>query len=195
MPVQKTITYPRPATWIGWGLILLPAAALAGYLAEVYTDLDYYLLDENGPVEGFQTIVLGIAAAIFAARGWRSKGPVAFLSIAVVYVLVHAMVRETPRCDSPFYPGGICLTTTAKEALWVIFTVGLAVLLFTRRADLPDALKPRWSFVFWPLGVAFLMLLFGELAEHYNQEGIEETLEMLAYCYTVACSIWIYRHT
>ncbi len=193
--MQKTITYPRPATWIGWGLILLPAAALAGYLAEVYTDLDYYLLDENGPVEGFQTIVLGIAAAIFAARGWRSKGPVAFLSIVVVYVLVHAMVRETPRCDSPFYPGGICLTTTAKEALWVIFTVGLAVLLFTRRADLPDALKPRWSFVFWPLGVAFLMLLFGELAEHYNQEGIEETLEMLAYCYTVACSIWIYRHT
>lgn len=193
--MQKTIIYPRPATWIGWGLVLLLGGALAGYLGEVYTDLDYYLFAENGPVEGSQTIVLGVAAAIFAARGWRSKGPVAFLCIAVVYVLLHAMVRETPRCDSPFYPGGICLTRTAKEALWVIFTVGLAALLFLKRADFLDALKPRWSFVFWPLGVAFIMLLAGELAEHYNQEGIEETLEMLAYCYTLACSIWIYRHT
>ncbi|MET3661232.1 hypothetical protein [Aquamicrobium ahrensii] len=193
--MQQSVRYPDPATWIVWGVLLSLLAVAAGYWAEFHTDLDGFLFIENGPVEGSQTVILCLTALVFAARAWRSRGPVAFICIPVAYILLHAAMRETPRCDSAFYPGGACMTAPAKYTLSAIMTAIMAVLLFLRRKDFMEALKPRWSFVFWPLGVAFVIILVGEFAEHRRYEGVEEMLEMLAYCYSLACSIWIYRRT
>ncbi|MFC5385790.1 hypothetical protein ACFPLB_07395 [Aquamicrobium segne] len=192
--MQQTVFYPEPAKWIGWAIVLSLLAIAAGYWAEFHTGSGNALFVENGRVEGTQTIVLLVTALVFAARAWRSHDPVAFICIPVACILLHAAMRETPRCGSAFYPGGPCLTAATKYTLSAIMLTIMAVLLYVRRKDFKDALNPRYSLVFWPLGVAFLMLLAAELAESRHFEGIEEMLEMLAYCYAFACSIWIYRH-
>lgn len=193
--MQQTIRYPDPATWIGWGLLLSLLAVAVGYWTQFYTDLGEYLFAENGQVESTQTIILLLTALVFAARAWRNHDPVAFICIPVACILLHAAMRETPRCNSAFYPGGVCLTAAVKYTFSAIIITITAVLLYVRRKDFIDALKPRYSFCFWPLGVAFLMLLAAEFAEGRHYYGIEEILEMLAYCYAFVCSIWIYRRT
>lgn len=191
----RTILYPKISTWLALGLALLVIGAAFGWVIENDTGWGDFWFRENGPVEEPQVLVLVLAAALFAVRFWRSRGPVAAWCVPIVFLLFLAMLRETPRCDSLFYPGGTCLTGHWKEGLQVgasLITLGL---LFHRRADVPEMLRPRWSFVFWPLGIAVILLAIGETAERLGSEAIEESLEFAAYFYTVALAAWVLRRT
>jgi len=192
---DRPARYPRLLPWLALGGAMLVFGALFGWYIDVRTDLDDFFFMENGPIEGLQSVVILAAILVFAARTWRGRGPVALTCAVLAFIMLHVLMRETPRCDSSFYPGGVCLYDPTKYALSAVFSVVLLVVLVRRRNDVIDALKPRWSFLFWPLGVAFVLLVVAEVMERRQMEGIEETLEMMSYLYTAACSVWIYRNT
>lgn len=174
---------------------MLVIGVLFGWYIDVHTGLDDFFVMENGPAESLQSLVILAAALVFATKAWRGTGPVAPICAGLAFVMLHVLMRETPRCDSVFYPGGACLYDPAKYSLSAIFSVVLLVFVFLRRNDIGDAVKPRWILLFWPLGVAFVLLAVAEVTEAHQMEGIEETLEMMSYLYTVACSVWIYHNT
>ena len=192
---DKPARYPRLLPWLALGGAMLVFGALFGWYIDVQTNLDDFFFAENGPIEGLQSAVILAPIFVFAARTWRGRGPVALICAVLAFIMLHVLMRETPRCDSSFYPGGVCLYDPTKYALSAVFSVILLVVFLWRRNDVIDALKPRWSFLFWPLGVAFVLLVAAEMMERRHMEGIEETLEMMSYLYTAACSVWIYHNT
>lgn len=189
------IVYPKAAPWLVAGAVLLCAGLFIGLWYEPYPQLEAALFSENGLVETPEFIALGIAVAVFAYRAVRSDDPVGAICVAIAFVLANAMVRETSRCDSAYYDGGLCFPTQ----VWKTVAVGLLVAvaagaLWRRRQHLRAALSIRQLGAFWPMWVAFLLLVVAEIAEKYSLLGAEETLELFAYLYVIAFGLWVHRN-
>jgi hypothetical protein len=194
MHVNETV-YPKPAPWLAAGAALLCIGLLIGFWYEPYPQLEAALFNENGVVETPELIALGIAAALFAYRAVRSDDPVGAICVAVAFVLANAAVRETSRCDSAFYDGGLCFPTQTWKNVTVALLVAIAAgALWQRRGRLRAALSIRQLGVFWPMWVAFFLLVIAETAERYGLQGAEETLELFAYLYAIAFGLWVHRN-
>ncbi|MEF2072313.1 hypothetical protein [Consotaella aegiceratis] len=175
--------------------MLLLIGAGIGWFIESETPYAATWFAENGPVEWPQAVVVGLAAVVFAVCAWRSPGPLGTWCIPIAYLLACAIVREMPACESHFYDGGACIERSWKT---VLVTTGGAIMLvgfFLRRHNLMAMIKPRWSFVFWPLGIAFLLLIVAEVGEKFGHEGIEEMLEFSAYIHAFCFSVWVFGQT
>lgn len=187
--------YPKPAPWLAAGAALLCVGLLIGFWYEPYPQLEAALFSENGVVETPEFIALAIAMAVFAYRAARSDDPVGAICVAVAFVLANAMVRETSRCDSAYYDGGLCFPTQIWKDVTVALLVAIAAVgLWRRRKHLQAALSIRRLGVFWPMWVAFFLLVVAEAAERHGLLGAEETLELFAYLYVVAFGLWVQRN-
>lgn len=193
--MPKRIVYPKAVPWLAAGLALLCIGLLIGFWYEPYPQQEAALFAENGVVETPELIALGLAVAIFVYRAVRSDDAVGAICVGVAFLLANAVMREIERCDSGFYDGGICIPTqTWKDALVGLTVVIAAAGLWWRRRHLREALSIRRIGVFWPLGVAFVLLVVAEIAEAHGLEGAEETLELFAYLYTLAVGLWVNRN-
>ena len=191
---RDDIRYPEPKAWLLLGVASSAAAVAFGWYAESTARGSEWFV-ENGPVEVPETITLAIACVIFIARVGRSRGPVPAWCIPIAYMLFHAVLRETPRCDSPFYSGGTCLSHEWKYGLVVLASAIAVFLLILRRADIFEMLKPRWSLVFWPLVVPVILLFLAEFFEKSRSIAVEESLELAAFGYTIVFAAWVFRKT
>lgn len=190
------IVYPKALPWLAAGLLLFFIAILIGLWFDRYPALEARLFDENGVVETPELVALGISLLVFAYRAARSNDPVSAVCIVIAFLLINAMVRETPRCDSAVYGGGICFPTQ----MWKNVTVGLALViaavsLWPRRQHWRVTLSRQHLYRFWPMWVAFILLVAAEAAEHWGLLGTEETLELFAYLYVIAFGLWTNRHS
>ena len=186
--------YPRSLLWSGIAIGSGVLAALAGIYAQNH-EAGEMMLMENGPIESLQTVVLCLAVLIYALRIFKSADGVAAACISVAFILILAVLRETPSCGSAFYEGGICLSRSGKYGISGIAFLGALALAFMRRRHILEALRPRTFMLFWPLVLAAAMLAGADWAEHAHHQGIEEFLELTAYLYTMAHSIWLLRKT
>lgn len=186
--------YPGLARWTGFAALLLLLAVLLGLYIQGLGDAGEALIAENGMIEAPQTIVLIGAIVLYALRFFRSADAVATVCITVIFILVFATVRETPRCSSPFYSGGPCLSEVAKTVIVGIALAAALLMAHRRRQNLREALRLRSLVPFWPLSIAVLMLVGAQWGEQIGNQGVEEALEFSAYLYAIAHAAWILRN-
>ncbi|GGD32211.1 hypothetical protein [Aureimonas glaciei] len=187
---------PTPALlpWIVGGLALAALAALSGSIAADVDQMRFFF-DENGPIEILQAVCLALTAVIFAVAFLRSSGARALYCVAAFGAIVTATTRETPRCSSAFYDGGMCLTSTGKDWIVVLGAVLCLAALVWRRLNWRKVLHPvalRWV---WPSFGVMAMLAGAEVAEHVVWMAMEESLELAAYLYLAAFALWFLYHS
>lgn len=186
--------------WLACALCCLGMAIACAVLV-FPIDTKVYGPVENGWYETFQTLVLGLTTLVLLRLAVRSRHEIFYFSTSLAFLLPFAMVRETPRCGSPFYDGGACLTSDGK--VWV---VGLAAVMVTvifaiRRIPLARSWSELTFFYAVPVAFTVLMLIGAELIASYpnawtaeNFVWVEETLELAAYFnllgLAIALSIW-----
>jgi hypothetical protein len=185
---------PRPLPWIIGGIAI---AALAVALGTVAADVDQVRIafDENGPIELVQAACLAVSAVIFAAAFLKSSGARALYCVIAFGAIVAATTRETPRCDSAFYDGGMCLTGGGKDSIVVAAAILCLLALLWRPLDWRKVLHPvalRWV---WPSFFVMAMLAGSEIAEHAILMGLEESLELAAYLYLATFGLWLLHHS
>lgn len=190
------LLFPRAIPWLAVAVVLLLTAVFVGLWFHPYPELIATVFSENGPVETLEMIALGSAAVIFMIRAARSDDPIGTMCIPIAMVLMMAFVRETPRCDSTFYDGGMCFPGRLAKNL----TVGLiltfsAVALFIRRRHFLAMFDRQRIHLFWPIWVSALLLVTAEIGEEYGVMGTEELLEFFAYLYLASLGVWMLRNT
>lgn len=185
---------PRPLPWIIGGVAVAALAVLVGTLA-AGLDPVRSIFDENGPIEIVQAACLAITAVIFVAAFLKSTGARALYCVTAFGAIVTATTRETPRCGSAFYDGGMCLTHTGKDSIVVLAAVLCLLALLWRPLDWRKVLHPvalRWV---WPSFGVVAMLAGSEIAEHAVLMTLEEALELAAYLYLAAFALWFLYHS
>jgi len=177
LPLSPT---PRWLTAFLIGGALMTALALGMGLMLSPGGLEQWFA-ENGPVEYLQAGMVLIASAIFAYLASRSRRMLFALALVAASLLFIAALRETPRCGSDYYPGGLCL-----EGSWKHGATALAALL------IPIGISFRWREIragfsfsailsFWPLGLSALILAPAEFSEKLGWVAFEEILELISY--------------
>lgn len=187
-----SVRYPGPKPWSGFAIALLFLALLLGPYVEHSRQ---HLLSENGPVEIAQLVLLALSVVLYAFRLFRATDAIAAVCITATFVLIGAMLRETPRCSSTFYEGGLCLNSFAKDAGMIMAIAGALLAAYWRRSSLRGAFRPEAVILFWPLPFSALLLFGAVAAEHFHSQGVEELLELGAYFYTTAHAVWLVQRT
>ena len=183
---------PRPLLWVMGGIALAVVAILLGITVRDYDEVQAFF-DENGPIELIQAFCLAGTALIFAAAFLKSAGARALFCVVAFGAIVTATTRETPRCGSVFYDGGMCLTHTGKDTIVIAGAVLCLLALLWRRLDWRKVLHPvslRWV---WPSFIVMALLAGAEYSEHAMHEELEESLELAAYLYLAAFGVWFLR--
>jgi hypothetical protein len=191
----ESASIPDPRKWIAGGLALLSVSVFAGWQAQIHPQLVPLLFDEGGWQENMQLVALAAAFLAYCLRAARSEGAVAVICIGMALLLVLAISREVPNCSSDLYAGGLCFPKSVKNAIAITALLAGAIMLYRRRKDIRAALTLRVNGVFWPLWISLALLAGAEIAERRGVVGLEETLELSAYCYTLALGIWLLRET
>lgn len=168
--------------------MLFLAAAVSGAAILLASDWQTGWFVENGPVEIVQLAVLVLSAILFvrASRGLSGWGALTTLGLAVLSLL--ALARETPRCTSPLYEFGPCLSGTYKDAVYVAAALfPLVAILWNRELRLLGLRNatPRNLLRFIPRLLPLLLLLplaaGSQLAEIFRLPVAEEVLETTTY--------------
>jgi hypothetical protein len=192
----KQIVYPKALPWLATGAILFGVGLLIGLWYQPYPELEAAIFSENGPVETPEMVALALALGVFVFRAARSNDPIGTMCIPIALVLAIALVRETPRCDSLSYDGGMCFPVQLwKDVVVALFVLVAAIAMVRRRQHLRAMFSIQRIHVFWPVWVVALLLVTAEVAEKFEVLGTEETLEMLAYLYLFSLGVWMHRNT
>lgn len=190
---------PRPGPWLAGAALLVLLAVLAG---TGWRDDDALgrTFAEDGPVELVQVAVLLVASGLFTVAFARGLFAVGQASLVFAVAAIMAAMRETPRCDSPFYEGGVCIDGNLKDGVYVamalLVVVGLVLKpsirprLLTFRQNLIVARHLLWT---WPAVLAAGMIASSELLEASGFYRTEEALELAAYLYLAAFAAWMLR--
>ncbi|MHA6643356.1 hypothetical protein [Mesorhizobium sp. A623] len=193
---SKQTIHPKAVPWLTAGAMLFGVGLLIGWWYQPYPELIATVFSENGPVETLEMVALTSAAALFVFRAARSNDPIGTMCIPIALVLASAIVRETPRCDSSFYDGGMCF----PDQQWKNVTIGLfltiaAIALFIRRRHFFAVFSIQRIHVFWPIWISALLLISAEISERYGVMGTEEVVEFFAYFYLACFGVWMQRNT
>jgi hypothetical protein len=193
---SKQTVHPRAVPWLSAGAILFGIGVLVGLWYQPYPELIATVFSENGPVETLEMVALTSAAALFILRAARSNDPIGTMCIPIAVALASALVRETPRCDSSFYDGGMCF----PDRLWKHVIIGsfltlAAIALFIRRRHFFAVFSIQRIHVFWPIWISALLLVIAEISEKYGAMGTEELVEFFAYLYLACFGVWMHRNT
>lgn len=143
---------------------------------------------ENGPFEMAQIGAL-LAACLLASRaalvldGWPGR-----LAVAIALLSLLVLVRELPRCTSPFYAAGPCLPGETKTFSYLLPLLLWLTLVLRNPAVGPQALRwhdvrrlPRFVRQSLPLALVVALLAIGQFADGRNMPVLEETAELAGY--------------
>lgn len=143
---------------------------------------------ENGPVEMLQVAALAAATALFSRASYRlgGWGGLAVLGLAGLSLLF--LIRETPRCDSPFNRFGPCFPGDLKTVVYFLpIVLGIALAVVNPRLHPNNfgraafAALPRFLPRLLPLGILVPLIVGAQLADATNFPVAEELLEVTAY--------------
>jgi len=190
------IVYPKPVPWLLAGVVLFGVGLLIGLWTRPYPELEAALYSENGLVETPEMIALIAALGVFAYRAWRTDDPIGGICAGIAMLLGIALVRETSRCDSPFYEGGVCFPNYIwKNSAYALVGIAGGTALFLRSRHARAVLSLAMFKAFWPLGVAAVLVVSSQILEARSVQGSEEVLEFFTYVYLAAFGIWLTRNS
>lgn len=155
--------------WVG-GLVFEPTTGPA----------DFPL--ENGGHELLQAALVAAAGLLFLVAAVRFDFEIFYFSLFATFFCGLAVLRETPRCGSPFYDGGPCLTSNGKLLIGLALAAMLIALLVWRRVPLARRVDELNFFWILPAGFSGVMLIAAEImGSYYFEVWKEETLELASY--------------
>jgi hypothetical protein len=191
---------PRVRPWLAGGAVLVLLAVLAG---TGWRDDDGLgrLFAEDGPVELVQVVVLLAASALFAMSFVRGLFAVGQASLVLSVAGLIAAMRETPRCDSLFYEGGICIQGDLKNGVYVAMALLVVVGLILKPSIRPRLLTLRQNLIVarhllwtWPAVLAAVAIASTEILEASGFYRTEEAMELAGYVYFAAFATWLLRN-
>lgn len=162
------------------------SAALSVLIAAAYAQLFDWLdphdyPPENGPLELGQAIVLAVTSLLLLVGIWRLRFEQRFFCALLGYALIFAILRETPRCVSEYYEGGLCIDTDWKPAIIALWTALFAFALWRRPLRLARRLEELSFFWVVPVALTGLLVVVSQVASSLVWVTTEETLELAAY--------------
>lgn len=169
----------------GWYLVALVFALSASWLLGNFLEPAIGPADfpiENGPHELFQAAVVGVAGLLFYQAALRFDFEIFYVGLVSAFGCALAVLRETPRCGSPYYDGGPCLTSDGKAFIAVTVAVAILGLAALRRE--PVARRASELNFFWltPVAACAGLLLAADIfGGIYYMVWEEETLELAGY--------------
>ena len=178
-----SIAAPRPLDWF---LLLGPVLAAAMIVA--LSDWTGEIFVENGPAEMLQLAVLAAATALFARASYRLGGWAGLSALGLAGLSLLFLVREAPRCDSPFHDFGPCFPSEIKTAVYFLpILLGIVLAIINPRLH-PSrfgcsafAALPRFLLKLLPLAILVPLIVVAQLADARNVPIAEELLELTAY--------------
>lgn len=177
------IGIPRLLDWA-----IIAVASVGGFLALALSDWTGEIFVENGLVETAQLVLLFLAAVFFMRASLRFTEWVALTTLALACISAFAFLREIPRCTSPFYQFGPCISDDYKTALYLSVGVLLVVLIAANRSLRPSrfdraAFQRLRGFIpkLMPLAILVPLAIGSQLGEVIDIGAIEETLELIGY--------------
>jgi hypothetical protein len=177
------------ASFAGRFIVLL---VIADVIVAIICAFDPSFAQVEGPLEVFQLVVLGFAAVSFLAVIPRVEGAAQFVAsgAAALCTLFFFREFESPG-DNP-----VLIFISHDRFLYIITALmglAIAVQFYRHRAHIPAFLMWLVRIEWWPILIAGLFLLVGEVAERKKMEPIEETLELNGYLIfaAVAVSAWL----
>ncbi|MEN3791432.1 hypothetical protein [Fulvimarina sp. MAC3] len=187
------VTLFKNRSWTEFALYLLLAITCLGIAIAVATLL--YPIDtlvagpvENGWYETIQIGILGLTGLVVLRLALTSRHEIFYFSACLAMLIPLAMVRETPRCGSPFYDGGACLTSDGKFLIVSLSISVVVAILSVRRVPMAKSWNELTFFYAIPAVLTALMLLGSEMVLKLPSAWIagifvwlEETLELAAY--------------
>lgn len=183
--------YPHPLAWLaiagGWLLIAL----ICGWLTSDAARFGW-VYEENGPVEFFETVVNGVIGLIFLLRAVRRNDIVGAWCVVFAAAFFAAGLHEFPRC-SPAYGAGACIPAPTKHLLFGLIAAGALAALLLKRQNPIESLRPRWVFLFWPLGFTALFFGAAQLVEKVQLVSYEEFLEFAGCMVALSLAVWLIR--
>ncbi len=172
---------PRP---LDWGLIA--ASLAAGALTFAFSDWHGGLFVENGPVEIAQFGLLAAATLLFARASLRLDEWAGLATLTLACLCELMFLRETPRCNSPFYEFGPCIDAELKTLFYVASALPALALLALNpglRSIRRGLVARLFHFVprLLPLLVLVPPAVLSQVAERYGLAAAEELLELAFY--------------
>lgn len=177
------VSFPRPLDVAILSVSLLGALAIVALSA---WDGGWFV--ENGPFEMLQVGALLAACLLFARANEVLTGWPGRLAVALALASLLFLVRELPRCGSPYFLAGPCMpghTKTFAYCLPLLFWIGL---ILRNRANGPMAIRlsefaslPRFVWRTLPLMSVAVLVGVGQYADGRNMPALEEISELAAY--------------
>ena len=176
--------------------VLLVTVFAGAFVLLLLSDWSGGFFVENGPIEIAQLACLVLAAIFFlrASRGLASWPALTCIALASLCLL--ALARETPRCSSPLYDFGPCLSSSYKDAVYVVGAAFPLLMLLsnpvlrTFRLNVA-AVAALLRFIPHLMPLLLLVPLIGasQIAEAWQLAVGEEILETAAYALLLSFSL------
>lgn len=185
--------FSRPRSF---DVALIVVALLGGLFVLLGSDWTGGMFVENGPIEILQMSALVIAGVLFIRAAFRLDewAGVATLSLAAMSIVF--LVRETPRCTSPFYEFGPCFSGDYKDVVYVVGGLLVALCAFANPAlrlrrfgRQSFARLPRFVLRLWPILLVAILVGLGQLADAFYWPRSEESAELAAYVVLAICGL------
>lgn len=168
--------------------MILSSSLLGALAIVVLSDWRGGWFSENGPWEMLQIGALLGAAIVFSRASLNLDGWAGRLALGLALFSLLFLVRELPRCGSPFYEAGPCMPGGTKTLGYVLPLLLWIGLVWRSPALGPRALRrsefralPRFVLGCLPLLLVLGLLIVGQVADGRDLPMLEEFSELAAY--------------
>lgn len=169
-------------------VIILSSCLAGSFLIVALSDWHGNWFIENGPWEMLQLGALLGACIVFSRASLSLDGWPGRLALALALFSLLFLVRELPRCGSPYFDAGPCMPGRTKT-LGYLLPIPLWIWLVWRNPLLgPRALSrsefsalPRFVWRCLPLLPVAVLLVVGQIGDRQNMPVVEELAELSAY--------------
>jgi len=155
----------------------------------------YGIVNENGPIENIQVLILGLAVVTYGLIISKQEGPAQTLAAIFCFLCVYLILKELDfRELEAIKPGWVenKIPEQIRKFLKFISLLVFIVFLISRIRDIPSMVRAMISWPAWPFYLCFALLLLGHAVEHpgfRNPDGLtgkEEDLLQLAFYRSLA---------
>ncbi len=142
----------------------------------------YGIVNENGPIENIQVLILGLAVVTYVLIFSKQEGAAQTLAAVFCFLCIFLILKELDFKELRIVGPNIksyCVENTILERIrkllsWFILLL-LVVFLISRVRDIPSMARAMISWSAWPYYLCFALLLLSQALEHpsfRNPDGL-----------------------
>jgi len=133
----------------------------------------YGIVNENGPIENIQLLILGLSFVTYVLIFSKQEGAAQNLAAVFCFLCIFLILKELdfkelrivgPNIKS-YWVENTILERIRKLLSWFILLL-LMVFLISRTRDIPSMVRAMISWPAWPFYLCFALLLLSQALEH-----------------------------